>query len=53
MEITKEYLETKKAELESGMHMATANYNANKGAVQLIDILLAELSKSEQPEVKP
>jgi len=49
MEITKEYLESKKAELESGMQQAMANFNANKGAIQLIDMLLAELEK-EKPE---
>ncbi len=52
MQITKEYLGKKKAELEIGMGQLIDNYNANRGAVQIIDLLLAELDKPEQTEVK-
>ena len=45
MEITKEYLESKKVKLEAGLQQAMANYTANKGAIQLINILLEDLGK--------
>ncbi len=53
MQITKEYLETKRASLEHGMAEAMADYNACKGAVQLVDLLLGELGKEELPPPPP
>ena len=49
MEITREFLEKKKEELEAGKQQLVNNINANAGALQLIDILIQELSKDDKP----
>jgi len=45
MEITKEYLEKQRADLQEGMQQLINNLNANQGAVKFIDVLLEKLDK--------
>ena len=47
MEITKEYLETQKIDLERGMQQTINNLNATQGAIKYIDMLLDKLAESE------
>ena len=50
MEITREYMEKQKTDLERGMQQTINNLNATQGAVRFIDMLLDKLAESNEED---
>jgi hypothetical protein len=48
MELTREYLEEKRAELSAQYDRSLADANAASGGIQVIDVLLARLEEPEE-----
>lgn len=51
--ITKEHLEAKKAELTHQHGQVSANLNAISGAIEIVNILIAECDKPEPAQTPP
>ena len=50
MEITRESLMKKREKLEQGRQQLISNIAANEGAIEMVDMLIAELAKKPEAE---